>query len=96
MINTAYFLALFLVFVRLTSFFVVSTVFYPKGTPNVFKIALAMIISYFITNTIDSSIVLIRTNNEELRDDSLFQKRSRGVGARLLSVGSRCIRNRDV
>lgn len=66
MINTAYFLALFLVFLRLTSFFVVSTVFYPKGTPNVFKIALAMIISYFITNTIDSSIVLEINSNYSL------------------------------
>ena len=66
MVNTAYFLALFFVFLRLTSFFVVSNIFYPKGTPNVFKIVLAMIISYFITNIIDSSIVLEINSNYSL------------------------------
>ena len=66
MIDTAYFLALFFVFLRLTTFFVVSNTFYPKGTPNVLKIALSMIISYFITNTIDSSIVLKIESNYSL------------------------------
>lgn len=66
MIDTAYFFALFLVFLRLSTFFVVANVFYPKGTPNTLKVALAMIISYFITATIDSSIVLQIDSNYSL------------------------------
>ena len=36
MINTAYFLALFLIFLRITSFFIITNVFFPKGTPMAF------------------------------------------------------------
>lgn len=66
MVDTAYFLALFLVFLRLTTFFWVSNIFYPKGTPNILKIALSMIIAYFLTNIIDSSIVLQIDSNYSL------------------------------
>lgn len=66
MVDTAYFLALFLVFLRLSTFFLVVGIFYPKGTPNVFKVALAMIIAYFITSTIDSSVILSIDSNYSL------------------------------
>lgn len=66
MVDTAYFLGIFLIFLRLSTFFIISNVFYPKGTPNVFKIALAMLISYFITSTIDISIVLNINSNYSL------------------------------
>lgn len=66
MVNTAYFLAVFLVFLRLSTFFIVTGIFYPKGTPNLFKVALAMITAYFITSTIDSSILLSIDSNYSL------------------------------
>ncbi|SFU31018.1 flagellar biosynthetic protein FliR/FlhB [Clostridium sp. DSM 8431] len=66
MVDTAYFLALFLVFLRLSTFFLLVGIFYPKGTPNVFKVALAMIIAYFITSTIDSSVILSIDSNYSL------------------------------
>lgn len=44
--NVAFFTALFLVFLRLLSFFIVVPIFFPKGTPNTVKIGLSLILSY--------------------------------------------------
>ena len=48
MVNTAYFLALILVFIRLTSFFLVAKSLFPKGTPPILKGAIGMILSFSI------------------------------------------------
>lgn len=66
MVDTAYFLGLMLVFLRITTFFFVVKVFYPKGTPNALKIALGMVISFFIVQGIDTSGVLKISDNYSL------------------------------
>lgn len=48
MINTVYFTALILVIIRLTSFFCIVPVFFPKGTPNIVKVALSLIMAYVL------------------------------------------------
>lgn len=48
MINTVYFTALILVIIRLTCFFCIVPVFFPKGTPNIVKVALSLIMSYIL------------------------------------------------
>lgn len=66
MIDTGYFLGLLLIFLRISTFFVVVKVFYPKGTPNTLKIALGMIMSYFIIKGVDTSSVLKIDSNFKL------------------------------
>ena len=45
MINLAYFLTLTFIFIRLTSFFTICKVFYPKGTPTTLKMFFSLIFS---------------------------------------------------
>ena len=66
MLDTAYFLGLLLIFLRISTFFVVVKVFYPKGTPNVLKFALGIIMSYFIIKGVDTSNVLKIDSNFKL------------------------------
>lgn len=63
MINTAYFLAIFLIFIRLTTFFFVVKIFYPKGTPNILKGAIGIILSLAVAARIDYNVVLEISNN---------------------------------
>ncbi|MBU5591065.1 fused FliR family export protein/FlhB family type III secretion system protein [Clostridium sp. MSJ-4] len=64
MLDLAYFTALMLVFIRLSSFFIITPVFFPNGTPNALKLFFALIISYMLLPGIDykESIVLINNN----------------------------------
>ena len=63
MINTAYFLALFFIFIRIAAFFLVTKILFPKGTPPILKGVLALIISFAIVSITDSSSVLEINNN---------------------------------
>jgi len=62
-VNTAYFLALILVFIRLTSFFLVAKSLFPKGTPPILKGAIGMILSFAIISGINYQVVLEINNN---------------------------------
>ena len=67
MIDTAYFLSLFLIFLRITSYFVAVEIFFPSGTPQVFKGVFSLILSlgiisgidYSTINSIDNSYLLV-------------------------------------
>ena len=63
MINTAYFLAIFFIFIRLTSFFIISKFLFPKGTPQILKGVLALILSYCVVSGIDYNSLLAIENN---------------------------------
>ncbi|MBD7909831.1 MULTISPECIES: fused FliR family export protein/FlhB family type III secretion system protein [Clostridium] len=63
MIDTAYFLAIFLILVRITTFFFVVKIFYPRGTPVILKAALGIILSLAVASRIDSKVVLEISNN---------------------------------
>lgn len=63
MVNTAYFLALILVFIRLTSFFLVAKSLFPKGPPPILKGAIGMILSFAIISGINYQVVLEINNN---------------------------------
>lgn len=62
MINIAYFTALILVFLRLISFFTVATGLFPKGTPPMAKIGVAIILSYIILPGVDFSQINSNSN----------------------------------
>lgn len=57
MFDTAYVLAFFFVFIRITAFFLASKIFFPKGSPVILKGVLAIIISYAVVSCIDYSTV---------------------------------------
>lgn len=63
MIDTTYFLALFLIIIRIVSFLGFSNVFFPNGTPNKLKVIFAMILSFALVGNIDYSSVLEVTSN---------------------------------
>lgn len=63
MINTAYFLALFLIFLRITSFFIITTVFFPKGTPMALKAIFSLIFSFALLGGINYSSIEGITSN---------------------------------
>lgn len=63
MVNTAYFLALILVFIRLTSFFLVAKSLFPKGTPPILKGVIGMILSFAIIWGVNYQVVLEINNN---------------------------------
>ena len=63
MIDVAYFLALFLISLRITSYFIAVEIFFPTGTPQVFKGAFSLIISFGIIQGIDYSTVNAVNNN---------------------------------
>lgn len=62
MVNTLYFLAIFLVFLRMSTFFMVIPSFFAKGIPNTFKIFFVMILSYILINTVDYNSVSLINN----------------------------------
>ncbi|WP_206869039.1 fused FliR family export protein/FlhB family type III secretion system protein [Clostridium zeae] len=57
MIDTAYFLAIFFIFLRLLTFFTIIPNFFPSGTPATFKISLNLILSMILVGTIDISAI---------------------------------------
>lgn len=57
MVNTAYFLALFLIFLRITSYFVAVGVFFPTGTPQVMQGVFSLILSLGILSGTDYSVI---------------------------------------
>lgn len=63
MINTAYFLALFLIFLRVTSFFVITNVFFPKGTPKTLKAMFSLIFAFALLGGIDYESIKEITSN---------------------------------
>lgn len=63
MIDTAYFLALILVFLRIVSFLGISNVFFPTGTPNKLKVFIALILSFSLLEGIDYTSVNEITSN---------------------------------
>jgi flagellar biosynthetic protein FlhB len=54
-VDTAYFLALFLIFLRITSYFIAVQVFFPAGTPQVMQGVFSLILSFGILSGIDYS-----------------------------------------
>ena len=63
MINTAYFLALFLIFLRVTSFFAITNVFFPKGTPKTLKAMFSLIFSFALLGGINYESINEITSN---------------------------------
>ena len=53
MIDTAYFLALFLIFLRVTAFFAITNVFFPNGTPKTLKAMFSFIFSFALLSGVD-------------------------------------------
>lgn len=63
MIDTAYFLALFLISLRMTAYFIASDIFFPAGTPGIFKGAFSLIFSLGIITGVDYSTINSIDNN---------------------------------
>lgn len=63
MIDTAYFLGITLVFIRLATFFLVVKAFYPSGTPKVLKGVLGIILSFFVISGIETNSLLEISSN---------------------------------
>ncbi|MBD7915313.1 fused FliR family export protein/FlhB family type III secretion system protein [Clostridium sp. Sa3CUN1] len=63
MIDTAYFLALFFIFLRVTSFFIITNIFFPSGTPNTLKAMFSLIFSFALLGGIDYSSIEGITSN---------------------------------
>ena len=57
MIDTAYFLALFYISLRLTAFFLAVDIFFPTGTPRILKGILGLFMSYIILGGVDYSFL---------------------------------------
>lgn len=63
MIDLAYFLGMFLIFLRISSYFVATKIFFPSGTPIMFKTGFSMILSYGIISGVDHTTVLAIDSN---------------------------------
>lgn len=63
MINIDYFLAIFLIFLRVGAFLMLGRIFFPSGTPGTVKAFFAFILSYMIIGGIDYSVVNSIDNN---------------------------------
>ena len=63
MVDMAYFLGVFLIFLRISSYFTATRIFFPSGTPAMFKTAFSMIISYGIISGVDYTATLKVDNN---------------------------------
>ncbi|WP_270562957.1 fused FliR family export protein/FlhB family type III secretion system protein [Clostridium beijerinckii] len=55
MVDISYFLALFLIFLRITSYFIAVQVFFPTGTPQIMQGVFSLILSFGIVAGIDHS-----------------------------------------
>lgn len=63
MIDTAYFLALFFIFLRVTAFFAITNIFFPNGTPKTLKAMFSLIFSFALLGGIDYSNINSITSN---------------------------------
>jgi len=61
-IDVAYFLALFLVFLRITSYFIAVEIFFPSGTPQIMQGVFSLILSFGIISGIDYSTMNVINN----------------------------------
>ncbi|WP_163193203.1 fused FliR family export protein/FlhB family type III secretion system protein [Clostridium thermarum] len=67
MINTVYFLAVLMIFLRMLTFCAAVPIFFPKGTPNIMKVFIAGVLSFVIVpsininnlNSVDSNLEII-------------------------------------
>jgi flagellar biosynthetic protein FliR/FlhB len=57
LIDTAYYLATFFIFLRLVTFFTIIPNFFPSGTPATFKISLNVILAFILVGTVDIGAV---------------------------------------
>ncbi len=57
MVDISYFLALFLIFLRITSYFIAVQIFFPSGTPQVMQGVFSLILSFGIVAGIDHSAI---------------------------------------
>ncbi|NOW05967.1 fused FliR family export protein/FlhB family type III secretion system protein [Clostridium beijerinckii] len=57
MVDISYFLALFLIFLRITSYFMAVQIFFPTGTPQIMQGVFSLILSFGIVAGIDHSTV---------------------------------------
>jgi flagellar biosynthesis protein FliR/FlhB len=62
LINIAYFTAIILVFLRMFGFFIVVPIFFPKGFPNIAKVAFTLVISYILIPGINYAGIYITSN----------------------------------
>ena len=58
MTDTAYFLAIFLIFLRITTFFLVANGFFPNGTPAIMKGVIGMILSFGVITSMDYDTII--------------------------------------
>jgi flagellar biosynthesis protein FliR/FlhB len=63
MINTAYFLAVLFIFLRMVTFFTMVPVLFPKGTPNTLKMLFTLLISFILLPGVNSSGIAGAINN---------------------------------
>ncbi|WP_294374515.1 fused FliR family export protein/FlhB family type III secretion system protein [uncultured Clostridium sp.] len=58
MVDAAYFLGLFLIFLRVSSYFISTRIFFPNGMPAMFKTAFSMIMAYGLISGVDYNAAL--------------------------------------
>ena len=63
MVDIAYFLGIFLIFLRISSYFAATKIFFPSGTPAMFKTAFSMIIAFGIISGVDYTTTLTIESN---------------------------------
>jgi flagellar biosynthesis protein FliR/FlhB len=66
MLNTAYFMAVLFVFLRMLTFIIIVPVFFPKGTPNIMKVLFAGLIAFILLPGIDGVSAVTINNNYTL------------------------------
>ncbi|MDP4087918.1 MAG: fused FliR family export protein/FlhB family type III secretion system protein [Bacillota bacterium] len=66
MINTVYFLAILMIFLRMLTFCAAVPIFFPKGTPNVMKIFIAAILAIAIAPAVSTGTLTSVNNNIQL------------------------------
>lgn len=63
MVDIAYFLGIFLIFLRISSYFLATQIFFPSGTPIMFKTGFSMILAYGMISGIDYTGALAVDSN---------------------------------
>ena len=63
MVSTPQLLALFFIFIRITSFFAITKVFFPNGTPKTMKMFFALIFSATLVGGVDNKVIEAITSN---------------------------------
>lgn len=63
MINTAYFMAVLFIFLRMVTFFTLVPVFFPKGTPNTLKVLFTVMISFILVPGISAAGITAAVND---------------------------------